>query len=100
MCKKYHENFTKDEKNLIINMINKMVVQPEIRIHALLRMYQKKIPSEWVYDVLKDYEIIEYNQVCGEHRVLLRSKNTYKNRNIVISLDLLANEVVQCILMQ
>lgn len=93
MCKKHVTDFTKDEKKYIIHMINE-IKEPKIRIHALGRMLQKRISSDKVYDVFNNYEIIEYNKTCGEHRVLLRGLKTHGTRNISISVDLLNKEVV------
>jgi len=93
MCKKHFSNFTEDEKKYITQMINE-IKEPIIRIHALGRMLQKKISSDKVYDVFNNYEIIEYNKTCGEHRVLLRGMKTHGTRNISISVDLLNQEIV------
>ena len=94
MCKKHYLDFTNDEKVLIERLIKKIEKEPTIIFHALCRMLQKKIPSEEVYRVLKDYDIIEYNKVKCSHRVLLRGKNTYRKRNVSISIDLFTHEIV------
>ncbi|WP_346938281.1 DUF4258 domain-containing protein [uncultured Clostridium sp.] len=103
MCesiKKHISQMKKDEINLIKNKLNNLGAL-ELSFHVREQMVNRNISEKDMYNVMRDYSIIEFHHKINDYgkddnRVLIRSNRKVKGSNICLSISLDKARIVTC----
>lgn len=99
--KKHYKQMTNQEVYIIqkrIGMLKRFALSKyQLSHHAHIRMNQRNINWIQVFNVFKDYEIVEFRVVQEDVRVVIKSNyRTHMNNNTVISLSLISGRLITC----
>ena len=103
MCeslKKHIKQMRNTEKTLIKNKLKNLGAL-ELSFHVKEQMIKRNITEEDIYNVMRDYSIIEFHHKINDYgkddnRVLIRSNRKVNGYNICLSISLDKTRIITC----
>ena len=103
MCESVKKHYSQMNKNEIILIKNKLknLGALELSYHVKEQMIKRNITEKDIYNVLRNYSIIEFHRKIdnfgkADNRILIRSNRKVKSSNICLSVSLDKSRIITC----